>query len=54
VIGVRQLHHARGVSQQLPQQRNYANCLVAHETIEKVIMMKSEAYVTSQKESASA
>lgn len=54
MTGVRQFHHARGISKQLPQQGSYANCLVAHETMEKVIMMKSEAYVTSLKESASA
>jgi hypothetical protein len=33
---------------------SYANCLVAHETMEKVIIIKSEAYVTTLKESASA
>jgi hypothetical protein len=49
MIGIRQFHHARGISQQLPQQGSYANCLVAHETMEKVITIKSEAYVTTLK-----
>ena len=54
MIEIRQFHHARGISQQFPQQGSYAKCLVAHETMEKVIMIKSEAYVTTLKESASA
>jgi len=33
---------------------SYVNCFVAHETMEKVILIKSEAYVTTLKESASA
>jgi hypothetical protein len=54
MIGITQFHNARGISQQLPQHGSYANCLVVHETMEKVIMIKYETYVTTLKESASA